>query len=107
MNSYIPLIYIYYGLISDYIHINIELASRQNKIIILTTNVIDNEYYYDDKSSRTSQVKFENLSFYMDSAEDFRPYYKHMVVISYSSLIIIYLFIYEHYLRPVINPVVE
>ena len=81
MHSYIPIIYICYGLIQNYVHINIELAARYNDVIVLTSNLIDNiNYYSKDESSGTSKVKFENISLYMKSATQFRPNYKHMVL---------------------------
>lgn len=71
-NSKIPVVYVIFGQIPDYLLINIELASRNNPVVILCEKC-SNIYGFNN-----SIVSFGDVTKYLSSANVFDPLYVHM-----------------------------
>lgn len=80
----VPIIYVFYGSnVPDYLWLNIELASRNNDVIIISHHKhhkhVSNEYKAHNRS-----VIFEDLDEYANSANEFAPIYVHLMKADYS-----------------------
>lgn len=76
-NDLIPVVFIMYGEISTYLLHNMELASRNNPVILLTSN--SSEW---PKPTNTNIIRhsviIEDMSLYSKAAGDFLTIYKHL-----------------------------
>jgi hypothetical protein len=85
--SLIPIIYICFGDIPDYLAVNIEISSRHNPVIVLS-NKTATEMPSEFKSSNKN-VQYESFNNYMTGAYQYAPHYRHLVCeISMSNLTI-------------------
>ena len=86
LQHYLPIIYICFGTIPDYLHLNIELAARNNPVIVISTQTETDLLGNYLQASGTVDVKYVKLSEYQDGANAFTPYYKHMVICNISNI---------------------
>ena len=101
-NTDIPVVYVVYGKIPDFLLINIELASRNNDVVVISddhTVFVDNHHlgynfsvghtsavhqsnlrksHLGNQSHTNSRVHFQDIRLYSSSAEDFGKHYKHL-----------------------------
>jgi hypothetical protein len=101
-NADIPVIYVVYGKIPDFLLINIELASRNNDVIVISDDhavFVDNHHLghnfsvglstamhptnlrkspIGNQSHANSRVHFQDIRLYSSSADDFGQYYRHL-----------------------------
>ena len=75
----IPVIYICFGKIPNYLHLNIELAARYNPVIVLTSQELNDLATHYPHDSNKYNVHFDALQNYSVGANAFAPHYKHMV----------------------------
>jgi hypothetical protein len=101
-NPDIPVIYVVYGKIPDFLLINIELASRNNDVVVISDDhavFVDNNHLghnfsvghstavhqinlrkspLGNQSNTNSRVHFQDIKLYSSSADDFGKYYRHL-----------------------------
>ena len=76
----IPVIYVCFGKIPNYLHLNIELAARNNPVIILTSQDLNDLVTFYPPDLNKYNVRFDALLNYSAGAKAFAPLYKHMVI---------------------------
>lgn len=94
----IPVIYVVYGKIPDFLLINIELASRNNDVVVISDDhlfFLDNhnisvghgseiypgslrKSHLGNQTHTNSRVHFQDIRLYSTSADDFGKFYKHL-----------------------------
>lgn len=97
----IPVIYVIYGKIPDFLLINIELASRNNDVVVISDDYafVDDTYHLanssvghssaiyatklrknhlSNQSHTNSRVNFQDIRLYSSSGDEFSKHYKHL-----------------------------
>lgn len=70
LTNFFPVIYIYFGTIPDYLKVNIEIAARHNRVIVLSDRFRSNRY--------NKNVTYENVSYFLEGANAFASIYVHL-----------------------------
>ena len=71
----LPVIYVCFGQIPNYLLLNIELASRFNDVVVISSSL--NSSFGIQKYN--NRISFERISSYFSGASEFSPLYVHMV----------------------------
>lgn len=86
----LPIIYVYFGQkLPNFLFLNVELASRHNKVIIIS-NFKDNKHISDQYRRQNRSVIFENLDDYTSSSNEFSSVYVHLTKSDYTDWRIFY-----------------
>ena len=70
--SQYPVVYIIFGEIPLFLHVNIELASRRNPVVVLS------DYVAPHATTGRRKVIYDRISDYSEGSNRFAPLYKHM-----------------------------
>jgi hypothetical protein len=86
--DFLPVVYVLYGEMPMYLRINIELASRNNDVVVISDHVNSSSSHTDHFNSNNSKknkessskyrVFYEDLSYYSTSAQLFKSVHKHL-----------------------------
>lgn len=72
-HAFFPVVYVIFGEIPMFLKINIELAARNNPVVVLTDSRNDI-----GKNFSLFGIQYVNVHDYSKAANDFAPHYKHM-----------------------------
>eukprot|EP01036_Dinobryon_divergens_P054070 gene54070-72262_t len=75
MIAVFPVIYICFGNLPEYLYVNIEIASRKNPVVIITTQSLESLELHYPANSGTFNVHYESIHNYQNGAKEFAPLY--------------------------------
>jgi hypothetical protein len=83
--DFLPVVYVIYGIMPMYLRINVELASRNNHVVVISDHLNSSSSHIDHFGNHSNKVSsskyrvfYEDLSLYSTSAQLFKPVYKHL-----------------------------
>ena len=74
-----PVIFVCLGTIPDFLLLNIEMSARNNHVIVLVSENVEELTSYYPFDQDLFNVTFTLIQDYSHSAKEFVPHYKHMV----------------------------